>query len=374
MAVVDISESILQDTADAIREMTGEEGGIKPVDFPEMILSIETGPAVESIAINDKTKVAFQPGETADYSVTISPEYAKQEYSVSSSDTSVATVAKNQDGGFTITAVENESMTEEDEFTATITVTAGKRDPKTDTLTITVKLVTIQPVDPTQIVDLDNLSKIAQSDNPNQYLTVGTQYKIPRSGNNFVLYRYCGVVTKSVRENGASVEKSGLWMERIYTSSADSAWGASGSTKYSASTLHSYIQNTMKAQETADFLACLADTEVKTYSRDGTTDTVVAKLFAPSMQELGITDTSYNNAQQQAVEGPTPAYYVGADNTKRVKQAENATTAAQYYWTRSLYPGASSNFGLVFTSGAPGGSSYGNTRRVAVACIFIGHP
>lgn len=158
-----------------------------------------------------------------------------------------------------------------------------------------------------------------------------------------------------------------------YTTENTSAWGNSGSTKYSASALRAFITSATQDKLDPEFIRHLAFTKVQTYSRDGTTDVVYDRLFAPSMAQLGVTDTSYNNASQAAVEGPAFAAYQGSDNAKRLKQAINATGTAQNYWTRSLFSGGSNYFGCVQTSGAPYGSSYGSTSRVVVACNFIGN-
>lgn len=163
-----------------------------------------------------------------------------------------------------------------------------------------------------------------------------------------------------------------LNLESKYTDETGSRWGANGSTKYSASTLRSYMTTTYQGKLDTNFVACLANTKKQTYSRDNTTDVVYDKLFAPSMAELGVTDASYNTVQQAAVEGPAFTSYQGAADAKRVKYAINATTTAQPYWTSSLYSSLSNFFGNVRASGAPTHNNYDATFRVVAACNLIG--
>ena len=370
MAVVNLSEGILKDTADAIREMTGDNGAIKPVQFPDLIRSIETGPAVESITIIDKSKVAFQPGEEATYSVSVLPEYANQSFTAVSSDESVATVVVNENGTITVKALENESMTEDDEFAAAITVKAGKRDPKSDTLSITVKLVTIQDVDKNN-VDLDNLTKIVQQGLASEYLKLGDELSIAYNGAKMPM-RVVGFADAVVRQNGTDVTVPAIQMEMKYCAAGTTDWAANGSVNYSTSKLKTYIDGQIQPKFNSDFLACLGETKVKFCTRSNGTDVSYCKLFAPSMAELGVTNASYNTAQQASIEGPAFQYYQGATDTKRVKQAIDATGSAQYYWTRSLYAGNSNYFGRVYASGAPNDSFCGITHRAVAACNFIG--
>lgn len=158
-----------------------------------------------------------------------------------------------------------------------------------------------------------------------------------------------------------------------YTNETDSQWGDSGNTEYSTSTLRSSL-TTYQGKLNADFLTCLANTKTQTYSRDGSTDVVYDKLFAPSMAQLGVTSTIYNDAAQAAVEGPAFTAYQGSHNAKRLKQAINATGTAQNYWTRSFYPDDSSAFDAVYVSGAPDYGYYFSTYRSVAACNFIGQP
>lgn len=172
--------------------------------------------------------------------------------------------------------------------------------------------------------------------------------------------------------DGEEVIRPALNLFFYYTTPVTVSYGTSGTVKYSESSLRNYINGTLMGQLDQDFVAHLASTKVQTYSRDGSTDVVYDKLFAPSMAELGVTNTSYNNAQQAAVEGPAFVAYQEATNAKRLKQAINATGTAQYYWTRSLYSGNSDLFGRIGTSGAPNGNYYNGSQHVVVACNFIG--
>lgn len=157
-----------------------------------------------------------------------------------------------------------------------------------------------------------------------------------------------------------------------YTTSDKLSYGISGATKYSESYLRGYINDTLMGQLDQDFVAHLASTKVQTYNRDGSTDVVYDKLFAPSMAQLGVTDTAYNNANQAAVEGPAFTTYQGSDDAKRIKQPINATGTAQRYWTRSLYLGNSEYFGDIQTTGKASATYYNYIYRVVVACNFIG--
>ncbi len=369
MAVVNITEQILQDTADAIREMTGDEAKIQPVQFPELIKSIETGPAVTSITIDDKSKTEFQPGEDATYHVTVAPEYANQNFTVTSSQEDVATVTADT-GASTITvhAVENESMSEEDEFHSTITVTAGKRDPKTDTLEITVKLVTLKPVDKNN-VDLDNLSKIVQEGKASEYLVVGDLLQMPMTDGKMP-FRVVGFEDKVVRIGDEDKTVHAINFDTAYTESY-SEWGHNTNGKYSESILRTAVKTQIEDQMSPELLGCIGVTKVQSYNRDGTTDTTYDKFFAPSIAELGVTDTAYNGTYQKQVEGPAMTYYEGSDNSKRIKNRRDATTTAAPYWTRSIYLPTSKNYSLIYYAGEPA-DSINSSRYVAAACNFIG--
>lgn len=171
--------------------------------------------------------------------------------------------------------------------------------------------------------------------------------------------------------DGAEQTVHALNLLAKYTSEDATHWGDNGSTKYSASMLRSHITTTYQGKLDANFVACLANTKKQTYSRDGSTDVVYDKLFAPSMAQLGVTDASYNTAQQAAVEGPVFTAYQGAADAKRVKYAINVTTNVQYYWTSSLFSGSSNLFGIIHTVGKPTSGIYSNNIRAVAACNLV---
>lgn len=222
-----------------------------------------------------------------------------------------------------------------------------------------------QPLDQAQ---LDNLQNIVSAGKASEYLSLGDELLVSY-GDYIMPFEVVGFEDVEV-EGGETVPAINLLAK--YTSEVDSQWGANGSVKYSASTLRSYMTTTYQGKLDANFVACLANTKKQTYSRDGSTDVVYDKFFAPSMAQLGVVNASYNTAQQAAVEGPAFTAYQGAADAKRVKCAINATTTAQNYWTSSLYSGDSNSFGLVQTSGAPDSYIYFVTYRVVAACNFIG--
>lgn len=215
--------------------------------------------------------------------------------------------------------------------------------------------------------DLDDIQAIVAAGKASEKFKLGDEFLVSY-GSYTMPFEIVGFNDVEI-EGGETVPAINLLAK--YTNETNSQWGDSGSTKYSASTLRSSI-TTYQGKLDADFVACLANTKTQTYSRDGSTDVVYDKLFAPSMAQLGVTDTAYNNASQAAVEGPAFAAYQGAANAKRVKKAIDATGTAQNYWTSSLYSGDSYGFGCVQTSGAPGSDYYDLTCRVVVACNFIG--
>lgn len=151
-------------------------------------------------------------------------------------------------------------------------------------------------------------------------------------------------------------------------------WGDNGTQPYSQSNLRDFIANTLESKLDPNFLAGLGTTEIKTYSRDGATDTVYDKLFAPSMAELGVTNTSYNTAEQAAVEGPAFTSYNGASNSDRKKTPINGNDPYYFgYWTRSLYTGGANMFGYIGSmDGYPNHMANNIEHRVLLACNFTG--
>lgn len=158
----------------------------------------------------------------------------------------------------------------------------------------------------------------------------------------------------------------------VYTSASDGPYGNSGSVTYSQSNTRTRETQGAASSLDPDFVACLGATKVQTYSRDGSIDVVYDKLFAPSMAQIGVTNTAYNNAQQAAVEGPAFTAYQGSDNAKRVKQAVNATGRGNPYWTRSLYLDNPYYLGFILKSGAPSYDLYNTTLPIVAACNLVG--
>lgn len=216
--------------------------------------------------------------------------------------------------------------------------------------------------------DLDDIQAIVAAGAASEKFDLGDELKISY-GDYTMPFEVVGFEPVEV-EGGETMPAINLLAK--YTSEIDSKYGANDSVKYSVSILHTNVITTYQNKLSSDFVNTLAKTKTQTYSHDGSTDVVYDKLFAPSMAQLGVTDTNYNNASQAAVEGPAFTAYQGSDNAKRFKQAINATGTAQSYWTRSLYSGNSNYFGVVRASGAPGGSYYSNNFRVVVACNLIG--
>lgn len=222
-----------------------------------------------------------------------------------------------------------------------------------------------KPLDKEQ---LDNLQNIVGEGKAPEYLSLGDKLLV-NYGSYVMPFEVVGFEDIEVEGGGA---KHSINLLAQYTGETGVYWGGSGSPKYSVSTLRATAA-TMTSSLNSNFTECLGNTKVDTYSIDGSIDTVYDKLFAPSMSQLGVTDTKYTTAQQTSIEGPAFTGYEGAGDGKRIKQAINATTTDQGYWTRSLYPGASGSFGVISPAGRAnniGGAT--NTRRVLVACNLIG--
>lgn len=213
----------------------------------------------------------------------------------------------------------------------------------------------------------NKLSNIVKAGLASEYLNLGDEILVPYDS--YIMpFEIVGFDDVEV-EGGEIVHAINLLAK--YTSEVTSTWANNGSIRYSASTLHSSV-TTYQSKLDANFVACLANTKTQTYSRDGTTDTVYDKLFAPSMAQLGVTDTAYNNASQAAVEGPAFIAYQGATDNQRIKQDVSATDTPQRYWTRSFYSGNSTHFGLILTTGDPNYYRYSTSYRVVVAGNFVG--
>lgn len=226
-------------------------------------------------------------------------------------------------------------------------------------------------IDISKVLDKDTLydiQRVVKAGRASEYFNLGDELKVKYSSYTMP-FEIVGFEDVEV-EGGET--KHAINLLAKYTSETTTAWGGSGSTKYSASTLRTHCTSTYQGKLNSDFVSCLANTRVQTYSRDGSTDVVYDKVFAPSMSQLGVTDTVYNTTQQDATEGPAFAAYKGATNSKRKKQAIDATNTAQNYWTRSVYSADSSGFGLISASGATTRGSYSGSYRVVVACNLVG--
>lgn len=218
--------------------------------------------------------------------------------------------------------------------------------------------------------DLDDIQAIVAAGQASEKFQLG-QTLLITYGSYTMPFEIVGFEDVVAQIDGAEQTVHALNLLAKYTNETSSQWGDSGSTKYSASTLRSYMTTTYQSKLDANFVACLANTKEQTYSRDGSTDVVYDKIFAPSMAQLGVTDASHNTAQQAAVEGPVFTAYERAGNAKRVKNAVEATGSAKNYWTRSLYSDGPNYFGYVIPSGALNYSYYGDTYRAVAACNFV---
>lgn len=367
-----VSKSILTGIATTIREREGSSALIKPVDFASHIASMsigQQGAPVSSVTITNKASLtSIRPGFSAEIDVEITPPWEGWTYTCTSSDPSVVSVSSvlNANGKYEITGVA-ESSTQ-----VTITVTAGDFSDS-----FSVKCRDLFAPDLTKSFDQMtaeermNISNIVKGGLASEFLSLGQSILVPYGS--FVMpFEIVGFEDVVAQIDGAEQTVHALNLLARYTDETGSQWGANGSVKYSASTLRSSC-TTYQSKLDANFVACLANTKKQTYSRDGSTDVVYDKISVPSMAQLGVTNASYNTAQQASVEGPAFTAYQGAADAKRVKCAINATTTAQNYWTSSLCSGNSSNFGRVITSGAPNRNIYGNTYRVVAACNFIGN-
>lgn len=363
-----ISKSILTGVAATIREREGSSALIKPVDFASHIASMsigQQGAPVSSITITNKDKLkSVRPGFSAEIDVEITPPWEGWTFSCVSSNPAVISVSSvlNANGKYEVTGVA------ESADPVTISVVAGDC-----TDSVEMKCRDLFEPDLSQAPDaeqLANIKNIIAAGVASEYLSTGQNILVPFGSYTLPLgITGFNPVINHTSAGDKTVPAINLLGE--LTCDGTTAWGANGSTKYSASQLRTFITTTCQNKFDPAILACLANTKVQTYSRDGSTDVVYDKLFAPSMAELGVASATYNTAQQAAVEGPAFTAYQGAADAKRIRNAVDAAGTAQYYWTRSLYSGNSSNFGFVFTSGAPSGGIYSNTRRVVVACNLI---
>lgn len=220
-----------------------------------------------------------------------------------------------------------------------------------------------QPLDQVQ---LENLQNIVAAGKASEYLNTGDELLVSY-GDYTMPFEVVGF--EDVEVEGGETKPS-INLLAKYTDETGSVYGTSNTTKYSASTLRSNITTTYQNKISTDFLACLANTKTQTYYADSI-DIVYDKLFAPSMAQLGVTDTNYNNASQAAVEGPTFPAYQGSDDAKRIKQSIKSGVTVYGYWMRTFYA-ANNRFGCIFRNGAPTADAYSSNNYVVVAGNFIG--
>lgn len=218
---------------------------------------------------------------------------------------------------------------------------------------------------------LVNLSKIVQAGKASEYLKQGDTLLIPY-GSHIMPFEITGFRPAVCEVNGQEATYSSINLLSQYTLYNGSTWGNAANTKYSASNLRTYITTT--AQESLDqsFIECLGFTRVQTYSRDGSTDKVYDKLYAPSMDQLGVANTANNSSSQAAVEGPVFTAYQNATNDMRIRRVLNTPTVARAYWTRSLYASNSEYFGNISTVGSPYYSRFSVDNYIVLGCDFIG--
>ena len=364
-----VTKSILTDIATTIRAREGSSELIKPVDFASHISNMsigQQGAPVSSITITNKDSLkSVRPGFSAEIEVEITPPWEGWTFSCVSSNPDIISVSPilNVSGKYEITGVA------ESETPVTITVIAGDC-----TDSVEMKCRDLFEPDLSQAFDEEqyvNLSNIVKAGVASEYLALGDELPIAYNGATMPM-RVVGFANATVKQNDTEVSVPAIQMEMKYCAAGTTAWGASGSTNYSASTLDTFIVGQVQSKFAEGFLACLGETKVQFCTRSNGTDVCYRKMFAPSMAQLGVTHASYNTAQQASIEGPAFEYYQGANDAKRIKQAIDATATAQSYWTSSLYSGNSSAFGYVLTSGAPNNRHYNDTYRVAAACNFIG--
>lgn len=225
-----------------------------------------------------------------------------------------------------------------------------------------------QPLDQAQ---LDNLQNIVSAGKASEYLNLGDELLV-NYGKYVMPFEVVGFEDVEV-EGGAT--KPAINLLAKYTDETGSARTSGEGLAYADMQLQTYITTTYQNKLDANFVACLAQTKTQMYKRDGSVDVAYSKLFAPSMENLGVTDTACNTVQQAAVEGPAFTAYQSSTNDTRKKHSINAnlpTDAFYAYWTRSLCPSKSNNYGAISVAGVPVGNGLFTTLRVVVACNFIG--
>lgn len=152
------------------------------------------------------------------------------------------------------------------------------------------------------------------------------------------------------------------------------AVAASGSpTFYSNSTLRTALTTTYQESLDPSFVAYLGATKVQTLNRNGATDIVYDKIYAPSLAELGVVDSEFASPEQNAIEGPAFTSYQGANAEARVREVVRGLLLDPVpYWTRTYGQTGTSVANSIQESGTPLSVGYGSTLCMVVAADFIG--
>lgn len=217
---------------------------------------------------------------------------------------------------------------------------------------------------------LDNLQNIVGQGKAQEYLNLGDELLV-NYGSYTMPFEVVGFEPTVAQVNSEDKTVYSVNLLAKYATETTTAWGESGGTPYSGSSLNNYYNETYIPLLDSDFVEALAVTKVATWNRSGSADYAYSKLYAPSMENLGVTDTAYNVPAQADTEGPVLGGYADSTNAKRIKYDIGNTTAARNYWTRSYY-GSSSAFGRIASSGAPQSYGYANTFRAVAVCNLIG--
>lgn len=226
------------------------------------------------------------------------------------------------------------------------------------------------PVDPNN-VDLDNLSNIVKAGVASQYLAVGDLLDIPMADGTVMKRRVLGFDDRVVQIDGVERTVPAIQCENALLLSDTHRYDGNAYASYSRSELRDFIINTITPKESVEFIECLGNTKIQTATRGAElTDTTYDKMFVPSSKELGATQGAYCTGVQSSIEGPTPTYYVGADDPKRLKKTSNGS--AEYYNTRSVDQSSSSSMvGIDWDGGFASVTSNGK-RWFGIMFNFIG--
>lgn len=226
------------------------------------------------------------------------------------------------------------------------------------------------PVDSNN-VDLDNLSNIVKAGMASEYLAVGDLLDIPMADGTVMKRRVLGFDDRVVQIDGVERTVPAIQCENALLLSDTHRYDGNAYASYSKSELRDFIINTITPKESVEFIECLGNTKIQTATRGAElTDTTYDKMFVPSSKELGATQGAYCTGVQSSIEGPTPTYYVGADDPKRLKKTSNGS--AEYYYTRSVDQSSSSSMvGIDWDGGFASVTSNGK-RWFGIMFNFIG--